>query len=239
MSLSWLSQSHTDSFPPLEQALDDGLIAAGGDLSSQRLISAYQQGIFPWFNEGDPILWWSPDPRMVLFPDKVKISKSLSKTLKRSTLAITIDTAFIDVMQACAQKRSNQTDDDNHTWIHPDMIEAYNKLHQQGIAHSIECWDGDQLVGGLYGLALGKIFFGESMFSRQRDSSKIALVALCQQLERYGFPLIDCQVYSDHLSRLGAEEIDRQTFSDYLESYCQQDINNDCWQLDCKASALL
>lgn len=240
MALAWLSHNQADNFPPLEHALKDGLIAAGGDLSSQRLIAAYKRGIFPWFNKGEPILWWSPDPRMMLLPGKMKVSKSLAKTIKRSSLTITMDQAFIEVMRACAQKRINQTvDADNPSWIHPEMIEAYSALHEQGMAHSIECWDNDQLVGGLYGVALGKIFFGESMFSRQRDSSKIALFALCQQLQRYGFPLIDCQVHSDHLARLGAQEIDRKTFSQYLEQYSQQDVANDCWLFNSKASALL
>lgn len=240
MSLSWLSHVQTNNFPPLEHALPDGLLAAGGDLSSQRLITAYSQGIFPWFNKDDPILWWSPNPRMVLLPEKVKISKSLAKTIKHSALTITIDTAFAEVMACCAQRRRNQEqNDDNHTWIHPSMIQAYTELHQQGIAHSVECWHDGQLVGGLYGLALGQIFFGESMFSRERDASKIALVALCKQLLRYGFPIIDCQVYSDHLARLGAEEIDRQQFRQLLESYCPVDVSEQCWQLNITASSLL
>lgn len=240
MTLSWLSHAQKDSFPPLEQALADGLLAAGGDLSSQRLITAYSKGIFPWFNENDPILWWSPNPRMVLFPDKIKISKSLSKTIRQSSLSITIDKAFTEVMSSCAQRRRKQEiESENHTWIHPSMIEAYTELHQQGIAHSVECWNGDQLVGGLYGLALGKVFFGESMFSRERDSSKIALLALCQQLKHYDFALIDCQVYSDHLARLGAEEIERPQFKQFLDSNCLIEVNHSCWQLNIEARSLL
>jgi leucyl/phenylalanyl-tRNA--protein transferase len=240
MTISWLSHVQIDDFPPLEQAYDNGLLAAGGDLSSKRLIAAYQRGIFPWFNEGDPILWWSPDPRMVLFPHEIKVSKSLKKTIKHSSLIITIDTAFTEVIKACANKRSYQTESEGeHTWIHPDMIAAYSELHQQGLAHSIECWQDDQLVGGLYGVAMGKIFYGESMFSRQRDSSKIALLALCQRLHQYDFPIIDCQVHSEHLASLGAEEIDRQTFCQYLDKYSQQNVPQDCWQLNCNASALL
>lgn len=229
MPIIWLAPSPSTAFPPIESALVDGLVAAGGDLSPDRLISAYQQGIFPWFNQGDPILWWSPNPRMVLFTDKVKISRSLNKTIRNNTLEIRADTAFIEVMKACAKPRCDENDG---TWIHPEMIEAYNKLHRQGIAHSIECWQNDQLVGGLYGMAIGKIFFGESMFSSVRDSSKIALVALCQQLSRWSFPLIDCQVYSEHLASLGAEEISRNKFNQYLKELCPTENKPCSWSFD-------
>ncbi|NOQ80894.1 MAG: leucyl/phenylalanyl-tRNA--protein transferase [Methylophaga sp.] len=233
MTIPWLALSNDNQFPPLEHALDDGLLAAGGDLSANRILNAYRHGIFPWFNEDDPILWWSPDPRMVLFTDKIKLSKSLKKTLRTSKLTITLDHAFKRVMIACSQPRSGlNTDPNNTTWIHPDMVDAYVKLHHQGNAHSVECWQGDELVGGLYGVAIGQMFFGESMFSSVRDSSKIALVALCQQLDRWGFPLIDCQVYSEHLASLGAEEIDRNEFISYIDKLCLQRTPAQHWHLD-------
>lgn len=233
MALSWLDTSTNSRFPAIESAGEDGLLAAGGDLSAQRLISAYQQGIFPWFSQTDPILWWSPDPRLVLFTDQIKISHSLKKTLRSTSMTVTMDHAFNDVITACATRRKDQTNDlEQSTWIHPDMIKAYTELHQQGIAHSIECWQDKQLVGGLYGIAIGQIFFGESMFSIMRDSSKIALVALCQQLSRWGFPLIDCQVYSSHLASMGAADIARSDFINYLDKYCHITPPNNCWELD-------
>mgnify|MGYP000323572920 CR=1 FL=1 len=233
MSLPWLSLSNDDQFPPIEDAFEDGLVAAGGDLSPSRLLNAYRHGLFPWFNENDPILWWSPNPRMVLFTDKIKLSRSLKKTLRTSAFTITFDQRFEQVMAACSQPRSDLADDPNNaTWIHPEMIDAYVALHQQGHAHSVECWQGGELVGGLYGIAIGKMFFGESMFSRVRDSSKIALVTLCQQLNRWGFSLIDCQVYSEHLASLGAEEIEQTDFIQYINELCQQDKSSEVWLLD-------
>ena len=221
MALTWLDEASDSPFPPLNQALDDGLLAVGGDLSTQRLLNAYRNGIFPWFNEHDPILWWAPDPRMVLFTDQIKISKSLKKTLNNTDLSITMDHAFSEVMSACSAPRKNANGDtESGTWIHPEMIEAYTELHKQGIAHSIECWQNGKLVGGLYGIAIGHVFFGESMFSAVRDSSKIALVTLCRQLERWGFPLIDCQIYSEHLASMGAIEIERKQFTCYLDKFC-------------------
>jgi len=235
MSLPWLATSPNSPFPAVEQAFDDGLLAAGGDLSPQRLLNAYRNGIFPWFNEHDPILWWTPNPRMVLFTDQVKVSRSLRKTLNTTTLTITIDQAFTEVMRACSAPRKQANGEvENGTWIHPDMINAYSTLHQQGIAHSIECWHEGNLVGGLYGVAIGHIFFGESMFSTLRDSSKIALVTLCRQLHRWGFPLIDCQIHSDHLSTMGAIEIERKDFITYLDRFClnNDDNNHKHWILD-------
>ena len=233
MSITWLEASSNSSFPPVEQAFDDGLLAAGGDLSTDRLLGAYRHGIFPWFNKNDPILWWSPDPRMVLFTDQVRISKSLKKTIRTTDIRISIDQAFNQVMSACSEPRPNQPlDPENSSWIHPQMISAYTSLHQQGYAHSIECWQQDELIGGLYGVAIGKAFFGESMFSTVRDSSKIALVALCQQLNRWGFPMIDCQVHSDHLASLGAEEISRHDFISRLNKLCPKDQELKTWQLD-------
>ncbi len=233
MSLTWLAASVESCFPPVENARADGLLAAGGDLTSQRLIDAYQHGIFPWFNQHDPILWWSPDPRMVLFPDDIKISRSLRKTLRDTSITVTADTAFVEVITACSAPRESPTNNpENSTWIHPDMISAYTDLHQQGFAHSIECWLNGQLVGGLYGIAIGQVFFGESMFSIMRDSSKIALVTLCQQLNRWGYPVIDCQIHSNHLATMGAEEINRNDFIAYLNKYCIINPTNSLWQLD-------
>lgn len=233
MSILWLSGDTNSRFPPVEQAFEDGLLAAGGDLSSQRILSAYRQGIFPWFNQNDPILWWSPNPRMVLFTDQIKISKSLKKTLRTTNITVTMDHAYNQVMRFCSAPRVRQSvNTEASTWIHPEMIDAYTKLHQLGYGHSVECWQNDKLVGGLYGIAIGNIFFGESMFSQIRDSSKIALVALCQQLNRWGFPLIDCQVYSEHLANLGAVELPRKEFIAQLKTLCQQHAVTSPWQLD-------
>jgi len=232
MSVVWLSPDSDSPFPSVAKALEDGLLAAGGDLSSLRLLNAYQHGIFPWFNKDDPILWWSPDPRMVLFTDKVKISKSLKRTCRTTPLTITFDQAFEQVITACSLPRDeDNTEPENSTWIHPDMIQAYVSLHHQGFAHSVECWLDDKLVGGLYGIAIGHMFFGESMFSHVRDSSKIALVKLCQQLHLWGFPLIDCQVYSSHLESLGAEEIPRSEFINKIDILCSCSRPITAWQM--------
>ena len=217
--LPWLNETVTQ-FPNHSKALPNGLIAAGGNLSSERILSAYRQGIFPWFNADSPILWWSPDPRMVLVPDQVKISKSLKKTLKKHQYEVTINKDFTSVILACSKPRVDQHQDGGSGWIHPDMINAYTKLHELGHAHSIECWDEDRLVGGLYGIAIGQVFFGESMFSNAPDSSKIALVTLCQQLQKWEIHLIDCQIYSDHLASMGAVEIDRSIFISRLNQLC-------------------
>lgn len=233
MSITWLTASPESIFPPVEKATEHGLLAAGGDLSATRLLKAYQHGIFPWFNKNDPILWWCPDPRMVLFTDKVHISKSLNKVIRKGVFKVTIDQAFGQVMKACSAPRQNQpTDPDNRTWIHSNMIDAYTDLHHQGYAHSIECWQDDRLVGGLYGVSIGKAFFGESMFSFVPDSSKVALIALCQQLQRWDMPMIDCQIYSDHLSRMGAEEISRTLFIKKLSPLCADETPPKQWQLD-------
>jgi leucyl/phenylalanyl-tRNA--protein transferase len=230
MGLAWLVQDNYD-FPPLSMASPDGLLAAGGDLSCGRLLRAYSQGIFPWFNQDDPILWWSPDPRMVLYTAEVKISKSLKRTLKQTPYQITFDQAFSDVMHACAMPRQDNPNLEDSTWIHPEMITAYNELHQQGHAHSVECWDGDKLVGGLYGIAIGRIFFGESMFSLARDSSKIALVTLCQHLSHWEMPLIDCQLHSNHLASMGANEIDRADFISDITQLCALPSTNSVWEV--------
>jgi len=189
-------------FPPLETALvkPNGLLAAGGDLSPERLIEAYRSGIFPWFNANETILWWSPDPRMVLFPSELRISRSLNKILRNSNYEVRVDSAFSQVIQACAEPRKGQSG----TWIHSDMVSAYTVLHEMGLAHSVETWVGGELVGGLYGIAQGKMFFGESMFSRTHDASKIAFVHLVKQLERWNFKMIDCQMKTTHLASFGA-----------------------------------
>ena len=197
-------------FPPVSKALasPNGLLCAGGDLSPARIVDAYSRGIFPWFSDGDPILWWSPDPRMVLFPGELKVSRSLRKTLARGAFETRFDTAFRRVMQECAQPRDGQ----GGTWILPEMVEAYTALHEQGFAHSVESWRDGELVGGLYGVALGKVFFGESMFTRATDASKVALAALVERLRADGFGMIDCQQATGHLASLGARAIPREEF---------------------------
>lgn len=194
----------------------------GGDLSTDTLVSAYSQGIFPWFNQDQPILWWSPDPRLVLYPNKVKVSRSLAKKLRQERYQITCNQAFKQVITSCAFRGQNlipetkSNTQTNDTWITQSMTDAYLALHQQGYAHSIEVWDQQQLVGGLYGLALGKVFFGESMFSIANDASKVALATLCYWLAQHQYQVIDCQVSSEHLLSLGAEEIPREVFLSYL-----------------------
>jgi len=201
---------HNLSFPPVEQALrsPNGLLAAGGDLSSARLLEAYRHGIFPWFSEGEPILWWSPDPRMVLFPHEFKVSNSLHKTLRNGRHEVRFDSNFEQVMRACAAPREGASG----TWIVEEMIAAYCELHRLGYAHSVETWIDGKLVGGLYGMALGRMFYGESMFSRKTDASKIALAYLCAQLGKWNFGMIDCQMNTPHLTSLGAREIPRKEF---------------------------
>ncbi|MCW8853637.1 MAG: leucyl/phenylalanyl-tRNA--protein transferase [Gammaproteobacteria bacterium] len=228
--LQWLDQDPDAPFPHLDDALlqPDGLLAAGGDLSVPRLLNAYRHGIFPWYNEGEPILWWSPDPRCILFPDKIKISRSLKKTLNKKTFEIKMDTAFADVMQACAGPRKDQPG----TWITDDMFNAYQKLHQLGYAHSIECWQNNELVGGLYGIAIGQVFFGESMFSKVTDASKVALVYLCQYLTEHNFKIIDTQVHTSHLESMGAEMIPRDLFISILEEHVNQNNNPKKWTED-------
>ncbi|MBI5890127.1 MAG: leucyl/phenylalanyl-tRNA--protein transferase [Nitrosomonadales bacterium] len=201
---------HNLSFPAVTQALrsPNGLLAAGGDLSTARLLEAYRHGIFPWFSAGEPILWWSPDPRMVLFPNEFKVSHSLRKTLRHGRHQVRVDSAFEQVMRACAAPREGA----NGTWIHEEMIAAYCELHRLGYAHSVETWMDGELVGGLYGMALGRMFYGESMFSRKTDASKIALAHLAAQLGRWNFGMIDCQMNTPHLASLGAREIPRKEF---------------------------
>lgn len=194
----------------------NGLLAVGGDLSPTRLLNAYRQGIFPWFNPGDPILWWSPDPRTVLPPDRVHISRSLAKTLRRNTFQVSLNRAFPQVITACAGPRRQG----DGTWLVPMMVRAYQRLHGAGWAHSVEVWREGTLVGGLYGVALGRVFFGESMFSRVSDASKVALVHLCQLMEARGFGLIDCQMATEHLMHMGAIQIPRAEFRVLLDQLC-------------------
>jgi leucyl/phenylalanyl-tRNA--protein transferase len=206
--IPWLTADM--AFPPVERALAEpnGLLAAGGDLGESRLLEAYRNGIFPWFNHGEPTLWWSPDPRMVLFPDEFKISSSLLKTLRNSAYEVRCDSAFEQVMRGCAGPRDTQSG----TWIGEDMVAAYCSLHQSGYAHSVETWMDGKLVGGLYGVGIGRMFFGESMFSNVSNASKIALAHLARQLERWQFGMIDCQMSTPHLASLGAREIPRSEF---------------------------
>jgi leucyl/phenylalanyl-tRNA--protein transferase len=202
----------TDPFPPVEHALDEpnGLLAAGAGLSVARLVDAYKRGIFPWFNEGDPILWWCPDPRMVLQTNAVHVSKSLRRRLRRQDYDVTFDREFGAVVRACAAPRRHESS----TWLIPTMIRAYERLYNAGMAHSVELWIDGDLAGGLYGVAIGRMFFGESMFTRRTDASKMAIVLLAAQLARWKFPLIDCQMRTDHLASLGAVEIPRRVFVD-------------------------
>jgi len=217
-------------FPPVELASPEGLLAVGGDLRAERLLEAYRHGIFPWYNPGQPILWWSPDPRAVLFPSKLKVARSLRKTLRRKEFDVTLDTAFRDVMQHCALPRPGNPA--GGTWITPEMIEAYAVLYDRGLAHSVESWREGKLVGGLYGVAMGNAFFGESMFSRETDASKVAFVHLVRQLERWGYAFIDCQISSAHLFSLGAEEIRRCDFMARLEQALKQPDRPGRWRLD-------
>ena len=205
-------------FPPIEEAEDDGLLAVGGDLTKERLIDAYQRGIFPWYEVGQPILWWSPDPRLVLFPNEIKISRSLRKVLRKGRFEIRFDTAFQDVIKSCADVRIMQGDG---TWIIPEMQQAYTELYHEGLAHSVESWLDGELVGGLYGISMGECFFGESMFSTINDSSKVALVALAEFSMQVGIKLIDCQVTTPHLLSLGAREIKRELFLQMLKKHLE------------------
>jgi len=215
------------AFPPVGQALPDpnGLLAIGGCLSEQRLLAAYRQGIFPWYNPGEPILWWSPDPRMVLFPEDLKISRSLKKLFRKEKFQVSFDQAFEQVIAACAAPREGSSG----TWISQEIKEAYLGLHQTGIAHSAEAWLGGDLVGGLYGVALGRVFFGESMFHRVTDASKVAFVKLAGHLQRCGYRLIDCQIRSSHLVSLGAREIPRNDFIELLDQYCSLSAERPAW----------
>ncbi len=201
-------------FPPVDTAEDYGLLAVGGDLSPQRLLLAYSLGIFPWYNPGEPILWWSPDPRCVLFPCELHISRSMRKFMRKQLYRVSVNENFAGVVYWC--RRLRRGGDGLGTWITPEMEKAYLRLHELGFAHSVECWDGDELVGGIYGICIGYYFCGESMFSRRTNASKLVLIHLVQKLEKLGFELIDCQQTTDHLLSLGATEISRMEFQQHL-----------------------
>jgi leucyl/phenylalanyl-tRNA---protein transferase len=218
-------------FPPPSKALRDpnGLLAAGGDLSVERLLAAYSRGIFPWFNDDhEPILWWSPDPRAVLLPEELHVSRRLARRIRSGAFSVTMDRAFGEVMQGCAAPRAGASG----TWITARMRRAYHRLHRAGYAHSVEVWQQDQLCGGLYGISIGRMFFGESMFSREPDASKVALATLMWQIERWGFALLDCQVMNPHLRSLGAREMPRAEFLDRLAESNRHPTRQGLWQMD-------
>lgn len=230
----WIHPNDTSfEFPDVRLALEDpdGLLAIGGNLHPKRLAAAYRQGIFPWYNNDQPILWWAPNPRAVLFPADLKVSRSLRKTLRKTLhnkkFDISFDQAFAEVVEACSEPRAQYNDPG--TWIIDDMKRAYQKLHEQGLAHSVECWSDGKLVGGLYGVAIGQVFFGESMFSRKTDASKVAFVSLVNQLSQWDFAIIDCQIHSQHLESLGAKNIDRETFTKLLNQYCERPGHPGLW----------
>lgn len=225
--LAWLEKN--DPFPPVERALKEpaGLLCAGGDLSVERLLAAYRLGIFPWFSRGEPVLWWSPDPRMVLYTEELKVPRSLAKSARNKGYELRVDSAFERVLQGCAQRAEG-------TWLGEEMQNAYLALHRAGYAHSFETWRENDLVGGLYGVALGRMFYGESMFSRSTDASKVALVRLVQFLENRGFPLIDCQMHTGLLASLGAREIPRRAFLRALSTLVNYAEPPEVWQLSGK-----
>lgn len=217
------------AFPNVENALDDpnGLLAVGGDLTVNRLLSAYQQGIFPWFSHDQPILWWSPNPRMVLFPENFHVSRSLRKVINKNLFSFSINTCFEKVIHACAQPRPTQEE----TWITTGMQQAYNQLHREGFAHSFEAWHENILVGGLYGIAIGRVFYGESMFSTQSNASKVAFAQAVKLLTEWGYELIDCQVASKHLANFGAEDISRQAFTEHLALKTRLPPSKNAWKI--------
>ena len=227
-----------DGFPPSSEALDypNGLIAVGGDLSPQRLIAAYRRGIFPWYEEPQSILWWTPSPRSVLYPHELHVSRSLRKTLAKDVFTLSVDQAFESVIYQCGAIRSQ----DPGTWISDDMISAYTELHERGIGHSIEVYTGDgKLVAGLYGLAIGGAFFGESMFSLESNASKVALVGLVDIMKRGAFALIDCQIESEHMNSLGARNISRLDFEAELAQNVEREVEPGIWQLPATSGELL
>ena len=224
----WLTTDDApDAFPSVDRALiePDGLLAAGGDLSSERLIAAYRRGIFPWYEDGQPILWWSPDPRCVLFPKDFHVARRLRRDIARSDAEISVNRSFEDVVRACAEPRPSQ----QGTWITDEMTAAYARLHREGWAHSLEIREDGRLVGGIYGIAIGKVFFGESMFSKATNASKFAFYALTRTLEAAGFALVDCQVVSGHLMTLGATTIPRAEFAAILEASCEPQTRFTAW----------
>jgi leucyl/phenylalanyl-tRNA--protein transferase len=230
IDIPWLDPMNRHWFPDIEDALDDpnGLLAIGGDLSPERLLRAYRLGIFPWFEEGQPILWWSPAPRTVLFPGKIRLTRSLRKSIRNRGYRISLDRNFDAVIRACAEPR----EPGGGTWITEDMIQAYNRMHIMGHAHSVEVYDPEQkLIGGLYGIAAGKVFFGESMFSLATDASKVGFATLVRHLQHWGYELIDCQLESEHLLSLGAENISREKFSQLLDQWATLPDQATLWQI--------
>ncbi len=222
--ITWLEDNNFQ-FPGVDAALTepDGLLAASERLTADLVIQAYRQGIFPWYSDGQPVLWWSPNPRCVLYPEKFHISRSFKRTLNNNPFEIKTDTAFREVMLACAKPRTrDEASDEAGTWITQKMLDVYCQLHESGIAHSIECWHQNQLVGGMYGLVIGDVFFGESMFSKKRDASKVAMFHLCTQIKP---SLVDAQVYSEHLATLGAEEINREDFIEHIDTHSDGSLN--------------
>ncbi|RJQ49856.1 MAG: leucyl/phenylalanyl-tRNA--protein transferase [Nitrospiraceae bacterium] len=222
-------------FPPPDLAEDNGLLAVGGDLCEKRLLLAYSMGIFPWYSKGDPVLWWSPDPRLVLLTKNLKISRSLRQTIRKGLFTITFDSSFEEVIKSCASQHLQK---DGDTWITQDMIKAYISLHHSGYAHSVEAWVGGELAGGLYGVSLGSAFFGESMFTKRTDASKVAFATLLQQLIRWDFTLVDCQVATTHLKSFGAAEILRSDFLLLLGSALQLPTKKGKWKLEETGTAL-
>ena len=225
--IPWLDPGLPPGFPPTHHALAEpnGLLAAGGNLSPEWLLAAYHQGVFPWFSEGEPILWWSPNPRMVVFPGELRLTRSLLKTLRSGHFEVRCDTAFAQVMTACAAPR----EPGGGTWISPQIQAAYRRIHEMGWAHSIEAWRGSELVGGLYGVAIGRVFYGESMFHRATDASKVAFAHLVRLLEQHNFAVIDCQMTTQHLSSLGGRELMRSDFLDGLARWTQEDGRPGKW----------
>jgi len=229
--LPWLDPyNDAQPFPHPEQALDepDGLLAVGGSLAPRRLLQAYRRGIFPWYSAGQPILWWSPNPRTVLLPEHIRISRSLGKTIRKGLFSLTMDAAFDTVLIRCSEPRGGEPG----TWLTPEMQRAYRRLYQLGYAHSVETWHAGKLVGGLYGVAIGRVFYGESMFTRMNDASKVALVGLARQLQRWDFPLIDCQLRTPHLHSMGAVDIPRRTFLELLDRCCPLPGRTGVWRID-------
>jgi len=217
-------------FPPVEQASPEGLLAIGGDLRPERLLEAYRHGIFPWYSGDQPLLWWSPDPRTVLFPEKLHVSRSMKRSLRPGLFSVTLDRCFRAVMTACAEPRPQYPD--GGTWITAEMLTAYTRLHELGYAHSVETWAEGELVGGLYGVALGGAFFAESMFTHTSDASKVALVSLVRQLQNWGFRLMDCQQSSPHIKMLGAEDIPRRDFLDHVTAALNITERRGHWKFD-------
>lgn len=225
----WIAANrYAARLPPVEQALDEpnGLLAAHGDLAPGTLLEAYRHGVFPWFSDGQPLLWWSPDPRAVFYPARFHVSRSLARTLRRGVFEVTLDKDFAGVMRGCAAPRR----DGDGTWITAEMFAAYEELHRLGHAHAFECWHDGELVGGMYGVAIGRVFFGESMFSRMTDASKVALATACRQLTAWGYELFDCQVPNAHLASLGAVLLPRARFVAALSTLCAQEPAESAWR---------